>query len=214
MAYEADQGMFLKNNINIDWYFHQVMIIISANDNRNGGKAPIMMAKRPKHTHRLQRRYFIKQLGMLLAFWGLPASVLGLSGKNSMSDKVIKTDREWRKILTPLQYRVTRKKGTEPPFSGKYHDFKGHGIYRCICCDNALFASEMKYESGTGWPSFWAPISGDNIRTASDNSFFMKRTEVLCNRCDAHLGHVFPDGPPPGGLRYCINSAALKFVAV
>jgi len=172
-----------------------------------------MMAKRPKHTLRLQRRYFLKQLGVLLAFGGLPASVLGLSGKNSMSDKVIKSDREWQKILTPEQYRVTRKKGTEPPFSGKYHDFKGHGIYRCICCDNALFASETKFESGTGWPSFWAPISEGSIRTAADNSFFMKRTEVLCNRCDAHVGHVFPDDPHPSGLRYCINSAALKFIA-
>jgi peptide-methionine (R)-S-oxide reductase len=128
-------------------------------------------------------------------------------------DKVIKTDDEWRKILTPEQFQVTRKKGTERPFSGKYDDFKEKGTYVCVCCDNQLFRSEDKYDSGTGWPSFVKPISENAIRSESDYKFFMKRTEVLCSRCDAHLGHVFEDGPKPTGLRYCMNSVALNFVA-
>ncbi len=128
-------------------------------------------------------------------------------------DKVVKSDDEWRKILTPEQFQITRKKGTERPFSGKYNDFKEKGTYVCVCCDNPLFSSGDKYDSGTGWPSFFKPISENAVRTEADYKLFMKRTEVLCNRCNAHLGHVFEDGPKPTGLRYCMNSVSLNFVA-
>lgn len=129
-----------------------------------------------------------------------------------VADRVVKTDAEWRKMLAPEQYQVTRKKGTERAFSGKYWNHDGKGTYRCVCCGNDLFHSDTKFESGTGWPSFYAPVAQENIRKAEDSGFFTTRTEVLCSRCDAHLGHVFPDGPKPTGLRYCMNSASLDFV--
>ena len=128
-----------------------------------------------------------------------------------MADKIVKTDDEWRELLTEEQYGVLREKGTESPGSGKYYHFKLHGVFVCAACGNELFASDTKFESGTGWPSFWAAASRDSLETAPDHSSDRERTEVMCARCGGHLGHVFADGPDPTGMRYCINSVSLEF---
>jgi peptide-methionine (R)-S-oxide reductase len=139
-------------------------------------------------------------------------SAAGVSGGTTEVPRVAKSDDEWRKQLSRSAYEVTRHEDTERPFSGEYNDNHADGLYRCICCDTALFDSRTKFESGTGWPSFWQPISRANVAEKTDRAFGMSRTAVACRLCDAHLGHVFPDGPRPTGLRYCMNSVSLKFV--
>jgi peptide-methionine (R)-S-oxide reductase len=133
------------------------------------------------------------------------------TGKEELA-RVVKTDAEWQKLLSPISYQVARQAGTERPYTGETWNLHDHGLYRCVCCGTALFSSETKFESGTGWPSFWEPIARENVAEITDRSLGMERTEVSCRLCDAHLGHVFDDGPRPTGLRYCMNSASMHFV--
>ena len=170
----------------------------------------------------MDRRFFLKSgvtLGAAALVSGSAlASALGLGGETSAKQravglkKVTKSDAEWKRILTAEQYNVTRRKGTEAPYSSPLNKEHGRGVFKCVCCDLPLFSSDTKFESGTGWPSFWAPIAKGNVREEVDDSLGERRTEILCARCDAHIGHVFDDGPKPTGLRYCMNGVALKFV--
>jgi methionine-R-sulfoxide reductase len=170
----------------------------------------------------MNRRFFLKSglaLGGATLLCGMPlASALAQSAVRAAKTdalpfkKIIKSDAEWKSILTPEQYYVTRQKGTEAPYTSPLLKIHARGIFACASCELPLFSSKTKFESQTGWPSFWAPLSKKNVREEVDNSLGETRTEVLCNRCDAHLGHVFDDGPPPTGLRYCMNGVAMKFV--